>query len=345
MQEKKIENRKPAGTKKFTIGLAGAGLIARDHAITLCRLRAVKELLVFDANVSRASALAEAMQARLALTTQELVEASDIVWICTPPFARTEIIREACRQGKAVMCEKPLGLTPRQCREIESMVRKAGIPFFMGQSGRYSTYFIKMKELVDAGAIGAPVHLWATRMGWLDPKTSPPWRLDNGLSGGCVVELGVHEIDFIRWVGGDWQRVCAVGSGSILAPGKYQDTIVATGVLGSGATAHLNLSWASPRYLWQRGVEGIEGSLFFDDVDLTVRLLRPGKKPVIFKTGDWLDRKTGENFALRDQAKEVLQAFARGCPPKVTLEDGLQAARTANAMFRSALSGRSVSLK
>jgi predicted dehydrogenase len=92
-------------------------------------------------------------------------------------------------------------------------------------------------------------------------------------------------------------------------------------------------------------VEGTGGSLFFDDADLTVHLLRPGKKPEIFRTGDWLDRETGENLALRDQAKEVLNAFAMDRHPQVALEDGLQAALAANAIYRSAVSGRPVSLK
>jgi len=331
---------------KFHVGLVGAGLIGRDHAITLSNLPQVKQLSIFDQDAKRAQQVAEEFNAQAVASLRELIDNCDIVWICTPPFVRREPIQEACRAGKPIFCEKPFAITAKECGALEAIIHKAGVPFFMGQSGRYSSFFVKMKSLVEQGVVGTPTTVWCTRLGQLDPRTAPAWRLDDSLSGGTVIELGVHEIDFLRWIGGDWQSVYARGSSDILVPGEFQDTVSAIGTLANGATARLSISWASPRYLWQRGVEGTEGSLFFDDSNVReVVLHRPGKTPKIHKTGDWQNHETKENLSLRDQTMAVLKTLANGGAPPVTMDDGIAAVQAALAMRESARSGRVVQIK
>jgi predicted dehydrogenase len=331
--------------RKFHVGIVGAGLIAKDHARSLVRNRLVRSITFFDTDAPRAHEAAGQFGACVARSLRELVAGSDIVWICTPPFGRRAAITEACRVGKPIFCEKPLGISEAELRFVEGTVRKARIPFFMGQSGRYSYFFQKIKELVADGAIGRPTMVWSTRLGYLDPKRQPAWRFDDKLGGGVLIELGVHELDYIRWIGGEWESVSAVASSRILAPGKFQDTVVGTGTLRSGAIARVDISWANPRYLWQRGVEGEKGSIFFDDCRVReVHLLRPGKKPVIHRTGDWKDHKTDENLSLKEQAIAVLSALANRRKPEVTIEDGAAAVRAALAMRESAGTGRTVRL-
>ncbi len=119
----------------------------------------------------------------------------------------------------------------------------------------------------------------------------------------------------------------------------------ALGALQNGATFQLNLSWASPRYLWQRGIEGTRGSLFFDDANITqIELHRPNRDPEIFQTGDWQDKETGENLSLRAQAIEILRALETGSTPPVTLQDGARAAEIALAMRTSINEGRIVEI-
>lgn len=326
---------------KYQVGIVGAGSISREHSITLSRLREVGGLSVFDPDVGAAAKLAEACGARPAKSLKALVMGCDVVWICTPPFARKEAISCAAAAGKAIFCEKPLALTRKDCREYRKLVEKAKIPFFFGQSGRFAAFGKKMKALVESGAVGPPVKIWSTRQGWLDPKLAPAWRLDDERGGGTVIELGIHEIDFIRWVGGNVQKLFAVASNRSLIPGKFQDSLVAVGTMDHGVIAHFDISWANPRYLWQRGVDGEEGSLFFDDARVTeVTLLRAGKAPRIFTVETWQDPVTKENQALRDQAKAVFRALTRGEQPPVTFEDGVDGLEVALAMKKSAATGK-----
>lgn len=331
--------------QKFRIGVVGAGIIGHDHVNTLHRLGTTKQVSIFDQDTARAGQIADKFGATVADSLPALVEGSDIVWICTPPFARREAILAACKAQKPIFCEKPAALTAKDCTWVQAAVKKAGVPFFMGQSGRYSYFFQKMQELVAGGSIGQPTSIWSIRQGRLDPAKTPKWRLDDDLSGGILVELGVHEIDFMRWIGGDWQSVYARGSAACLLPGKFQDAVAAVGTLRSGVTTRLDISYSNPRYLWQRGVDGTEGSLFFDDSDVRhVHLHRPGQKVKSYKTGDWQNPVTKENLSLREQNKAVLAALAAGAAPPVTLDDGIAAVRVALAMRESTHTGRVIAV-
>lgn len=328
---------------KLHIGIVGTGFIAEDHAKSLNLLRDVAGLSVFDTNAARAEAYAKKYNAALVPTLAKLIAGCDLVWICTPPFAHKAAVLQACKAGKAIFCEKPLAHNAADAKVIRDAVRKAGVPFFMGHSGRYTQAFVKMKQLVDKGAIGEPLHIWSTRLGFVDPKTCPPWRLTDARSGGLAVELGIHEVDFVRWLGGDVKSFSAVGHSKILNPGKYIDQIVGVALLRSGITARLDLSWANPRYLWQRGIDGTKASLMFDDSNFNqVLQLQPGKPAKIHtvKPDGWRDLKTDENVAFRDQAKDVINALTKGTPAPVTLDDGYAGALAAIALQKAAKTGK-----
>jgi len=325
------------------IGLVGAGLIGRDHVLSLKRNKQVSLISVFDADAARAGKFAVEQGVAMARSLKELIAEHDLIWVCTPPFAHRATVLAACKAGKAVFCEKPLAHTVADARAIRAAVLKAKVPFFMGQSGRYSAFNLLLKTLVTKGVVGTPTRYWSIRHGFLDATKAPKWRLDDKTSGGVIVELGVHEVDYIGWMGGNWRSVAAAGSWATLNPGKYLDTVVATGRLKSGAIASLDLSWACGKYLWQRGVDGTEGAICFDDSALReVVLHQPGKKRKVFltKETDWMDRTTGENLSLRDQARAVVTNLIDGKKPDVTIDDGYAAVIAALAIYRAAKNGK-----
>lgn len=332
-------------TNQYRVGIVGAGAISRSHAITFSNSPYVAQMLFYDSDTARAKALAGEFGGAATATLEELGEQCDLVWICTPQFVRREPIEMACKAGRAIFCEKPLATTEEDCAFLAEKVRNAGVPFFMGQSGRHAAFFKKMKELVEDGEIGEVVQVWSTRQGYFDPTMTPEWRLSDTQSGGLMTEFGVHELDFIRWIGGDWQNMYARGTSKILGRDDFQDTISAIGTLADGKTARLDVSAAHPRYLWQRGVEGTQGSLFFDDVRVReVALHRVGREPEIFVTDDWQDHTTKENLSFREQATAIFAALQNGTPAPVTLEDGWAAVRAALAVQKSLHSGNVVEI-
>lgn len=331
--------------KKIRIGLVGAGAIAREHALSLCRDPRVGGLVVYDPDAARAQALAADFSGSVRRGLGTLVSACDLVWICSPPKAHLAAVQAAARAGRNVFCEKPLAFDPSQAGRIERIADEAGIRVFMGQSGRYTPAFVRMQQLAADGAVGRLLEVWATRLGYLDPVRTPAWRLTDALSGGVALELGVHELDWCQWIGGPWQRLQAQCRDAVLAPGTFTEALSVLGTLAGGIQARVTLDWSSSRYLWQRGIVGTTGCLVYDDsVFNEIRLYRPGRPAETLTAGgaDWKDRETGENLSFRDQVAAVLTAFTEQAPPPVSLAAGLGAVAAAHAAMKAARTGRQV---
>ncbi len=333
---------------KYHVGMVGAGGIAEQHLATLSRSRSVKSIGIYDPAEDRARKIAKTFSCEVRSDVDQLVAQSDVVWICSPPFAHREPIHKAASAGKAIFCEKPLALGLRECRQLKQRVEDANVPFFMGLSCRFIPVFQKIRQMIDKGDLGEPTMIWSNRVGYLTGPTAVGWRMDDQKSGGVVVEFAVHELDFIRWVGGEFARVAAVTSDKTINPGRFTDTASITGVLQSGACAQVNVSWANPRYEWRRGVQGTEAAVHYDDsVFNQVLLMRPGKEPkaVTVKPDYWLHPETGENMAFVNQARSIFKSLDKGQPPAVGIDDGLTVTEVTDAVAKSAKTGRFITIK
>ncbi len=333
--------------KKVRIGLVGAGAIAREHALSLCRSRYLADITVFDNDTGRAEALAAECSGSVARSLDETVDAADLLWICSPPKAHLDAVKAAVAAGRDIFCEKPLAFDLKTARQIAHVVKTSGVRFFMGQSGRYTPAFARMQAMAAKGMIGDLLEVWSTRLGYLDPKRSPAWRLDDNQSGGVALELGVHELDWCQWVGGPWQKVKAQSRAAVLAKAKFTEALNVLGTLQDGVQARVTLDWSSSRYLWQRGIIGTKGCLCYDDSEFNaIRVHQQGKpmKTVLAGSPDWKDLETGENITLRDQDRAILKAVAEKTAPPVTLEAGLGAVAAAKAAMQAARTQRPVTI-
>jgi predicted dehydrogenase len=135
----------------------------------------------------------------------------DIVDICTPPGAHAEVIAEAAKHGKAVICEKPLASTLEDGRSAAEAAGKAGILNASIFNYRHLSAVALMKRMIDEGAVGEPL-LW--RSIWLgdefsDPSTPYDWRFDKPFGGSTILDLGAHTVDIARWMLGEVEAVTA----------------------------------------------------------------------------------------------------------------------------------------
>jgi len=328
------------------IGILGAGAIAMDHAKCMTHNPGVGKILVHDVDAARATRLAQEYKGEVVPSEAALIAGCDLLWICSPPAYHRATIEACAAAGKAMFCEKPLALTEADLAAIERALAKSGVPFLMGQSCRWLHPFQTLVNRARSGAVGDIVEVFSTRLGYFDPARHPAWRLTDEASGGVIVELGAHELDFLRSVAGNFASVHGVGSSKNLAPGRYQDNVAATGWMASGAAFALAVSACEPRYLWQRGVRGTTGTLFIDDMRFTqLELWRPGKaEPELIPCENWRHEPTGENMAFRNQLAGAVATMATGAPFAVSLADGAAAVRAGLAIRQSITTGQIVKL-
>ena len=81
----------------------------------------------------------------------------DIVYIATPPASHRELTLRVLAAGKPVYVEKPMAMTYAECREMIAAADRARQPLFVAYYRRALPYFVKARELLDAGAIGTPL--------------------------------------------------------------------------------------------------------------------------------------------------------------------------------------------
>ncbi len=190
------------------------------------------------------------------------------IYVATPPNTHAEYAIRAMEAGKPVYVEKPMALNADECQRMVNVARKTGQPLFVAYYRRQMPYFLKVKELIDQGAIGAP-RLVDMRLWWPakaeELAGSPGWRTDPTVSGGGHFhDLAAHQFDLLDYLLGTVDM--AVGHSGNLA-GLYEapDTFsasfaFASGVLGSG-TWHFAAS--ADRQEEQTIIVGSEGTLQF----------------------------------------------------------------------------------
>ncbi|MFQ5854120.1 MAG: Gfo/Idh/MocA family protein [Anaerolineae bacterium] len=192
------------------LGLLGAGFIGRIHAAALDQIDGVQLVAIADSNAQAADDLARAYHARAYETVEDLIQAPDIevVDVCLPTFLHEYSVSRAAAEGKHIICEKPLALTKAEAERMAAAVDSAGVHFMVAQVLRFSPEYVAIKNLVQDQSLGRPLMTVAYR---LEEPRAMEWIKDPALSGGAVLDLHVHDLDFLYSIFGMPQAVCAVG--------------------------------------------------------------------------------------------------------------------------------------
>ncbi len=131
----------------------------------------------------------------------------DAVIIATPNFTHRDQAVAAARAGKHVMCEKPLGVSSAEARQMYEAARDAGVVHMTAFTYRFAPSMRYMKHLVRRGSLGKPRHFRSQR--FLDlPETSWGWRQYKSKAGaGDLYDMTIHRLDFAVDLMGPLARV------------------------------------------------------------------------------------------------------------------------------------------
>jgi predicted dehydrogenase len=149
---------------------------------------------------------------------RRILDRKDIgaVFIATPPYLHSEMAVAAIKAGKHVYCEKPIGITPAQVRDILEAAKGSNKVFVAGQQLRSQKQFGETVHKIHEGAIGDVIMVKAQRHAPADlphDGTSGDWYFDVTKSGGYLIEQSVHNLDLCNWVIGNHPtRACGMGA-------------------------------------------------------------------------------------------------------------------------------------
>ena len=165
---------------------------------------------------------------------KEMLEKEDIdmVDICVPTFLHGEISIGALEAGCHVLCEKPMSLTYAQCQKMIEVAKRTGKKFMIGQTVRFNNGMLLIKKLIDEGTYGKVKSAMFQRLSEPPKWSWDNWYMDYNRSRGCIMDLHVHDIDFIQFMFGAPKKVSCctadINSGKDIAHSRliYDDFAV-----------------------------------------------------------------------------------------------------------------------
>jgi len=145
----------------------------------------------------------------------ELLAREDIgaVFVTSPDFLHEEHAVAALEAGKAVYLEKPMAITIEGCDNILQAAYRNRQKLFLGHNMRHMPFLVKMKELIDAGAIGKVKAGWCRHfIAYGCDAYFKDWHAERSKSTSLLLQKGAHDIDILHWLcGGYTKRVTGMG--------------------------------------------------------------------------------------------------------------------------------------
>jgi predicted dehydrogenase len=256
----------------------------------------------------------------------------DLVAVHSPPFLHLDHVTWAIDAGRAVLCEKPFGLSVGESRTMAEAAETSGIPNFLNFEFRFQPARLAMAQLIGSGVIGSPEHLAYTAFtsGSRVPLRQWGWLFDRSRGGGWIGAFGSHAIDLIRWLLGDIARAGAMTSVTVTerpdADGVMhrcdaEDAFTGWAEVRSGATATVDSSFVAgvsttPRIV----VLGAEGTIEnIGDARVVVRRNEGSTEQLEFEPrgGD------PHNEAMTAWAATIRDSVVSGEPNGPSFADGL----------------------
>jgi predicted dehydrogenase len=196
----------------LNLGIAGMGYIGRIHLEASRKVPGVQLLAVATLQPEEIRATFPGLQIYSSYSELLRDDRLDAVIICLPTDLHEAATVEAAERGRHILCEKPMGLDAASAHRMLQAAHAHGRILMVAHVLRFWPQYARIKELIEAGEIGSIRSVTTCRLSTF-PQWSP-WFRYPARSGGCLLDLQVHDMDFIHWILGHPQSVYTVGTQS-----------------------------------------------------------------------------------------------------------------------------------
>ena len=188
-------------TQRVGIGVVGAGRMGSIHARLIARSVPGAHLVgIADLNLPAARRLAHELDGPPAFgSLDEMLAAPGLqaVLIATSSNRHVQAIAAPAAAGVDILCEKPVALTMEDTAAAIATVDAAGVRLQVGFMRRWDADYVRARARLASGALGRPMLFKSLQF---DPEPPPPTFADPEISGGIMVDMGIHEFDLARWL-------------------------------------------------------------------------------------------------------------------------------------------------
>jgi len=165
-------------------------------------------------NIGAGGAVIDPARHRTYTNADELIQDPDVelVDICLPTFLHAQYVIKAIEAGKSILCEKPMAMTPQECQKVLDALKGTGVKLMIGHCIRFWPEYVYLKETVEAGRMGRLIAAEFWRGGSIPEWSWQGWLKDHKRSGGAILDLHVHDVDFVHYLLGRPRAVCSTGA-------------------------------------------------------------------------------------------------------------------------------------
>jgi predicted dehydrogenase len=316
----------------FRWGLIGAGDIARRRVAPAMRDSPTSTLVA----VSRArSELAAGFAAEFAARRwharwQDLVADSGIdgVYIATTVDVHAAQTIAAADAGKHVLCEKPMAMTAAECDRMIAACRANRVTLGVAYYRRFYPAIARVKAMIGAGEIGAPVFAQMNALEWFNPDANHPrgWLLRRERAGGGpMMDFGCHRIEVLVNLFGTARGATGL-TATVVFDRDVEDTAAVLLQFDSGPCASVAVSHAVRDRQDTFDVFGTRGSI-------RCRNLNAGELRIVVDDRERVETHPPAANVHQPLIEDFVEAVATHRPPAVTAEVGRHVAAIEDQIY------------
>ncbi len=232
--------------------IIGTGGIAKSHVNALRQAAGKVELVAAaDIDSGRVEAFTSDHAIPYAFTDVGMMLETirpRLVTIATPPSTHADLCIQSMEAGAWVLCEKPLCASLAELDRIEEAEVRTGNYTSSVFQWRFGSAGQHLKRLIEEGMLGKPLVCNSLITWYRTPEYyAVPWRGKWATElGGTSMGHGIHAMDFVLWLLGEWQEVRAM-IGTLDRDIEVEDVSMASVRFANGAMANMTNSALSPR--------------------------------------------------------------------------------------------------
>lgn len=295
-------------TTPLKVGVAGVGVMGRNHARVLSDIRDVNLTAVFDPDAATAEGVAGLYDAAAFTTAEDFVNAGlDAAVVATPNRFHADLSVALLEKGVHVLVEKPIAATVADAQRMIDAAKANNRVLMVGQVERFNPAVDAVKRAIQGEEV---ISIQITRVGPFPPRMGEV---------GVVIDLAVHDIDIIRHLTDS--EIVEVQPQLARTKAEREDTALLQFRLENGVIAHITTNWVTP-YKTRTLQVATKGK--FVVADLMTRQVTEyfGQQP----DGSYSTRgvMSWPNEPLKKELEAFAHAIRTGETPAVTGEDGLR---------------------
>jgi UDP-N-acetylglucosamine 3-dehydrogenase len=210
--------------RKIRLGIAGMGYVGHIHYHAAQQIPEIEVAAVAARNIARVKKSVPGVRVTSSFRRLFRNYELDAVLICAPTFMHEELVVDAAACGLHVLCEKPMALNGASANRMLEAAASSGTVLMVAQLLRFWPQYTAIRKLVLAGKLGRIHSVAAYRLA--KPPMWSAWFQDPQKSGGCLLDLQVHDMDFIYWMLGRPKALQSFTLNSERGPKDHVNTVL-----------------------------------------------------------------------------------------------------------------------